>query len=114
MLCFYESCSKETLANAVQFLQSSGVVCWQPLPVVFALSSLLAQIRIEAGAENSKQAENPTVSLLAPYTEEAQLIKLLERISRLRKPPPVRRDVHKLEGGLRRSLIADIPILAKL
>jgi hypothetical protein len=79
-----------------------------------AHSEHFAQIRIEAGAENSKQAENPTVSLLAPYTEEAQLIKLLERISRLRKPPPVRRDVHKLEGGLRRSLIADIPILAKL
>lgn len=48
------------------------------------------------------------VSLMAPFHEESALQQLTQRISRLRKQPPVRR------GGVRRNLIADIPILAKL
>ncbi len=62
-----------------------------------------------SGGSGGSGADKPfVVSLMAPFHEESALQQLTQRISRLRKQPPVRR------GGVRRNLIADIPILAKL
>ena len=50
-----------------------------------------------------------SVSLLPPYQqEEAALQQLISKINFLRKPPPVKRN------PLRRNLIADLPMMAKL
>jgi len=89
MLCFYESCSKETLSNAFYVLQKWKV--------------------IEISKSASRKGDVTfTVSLKPPYHDEEALEELVRRIDRLRKQPPVRKRL------TRRELVADIPILAKL
>jgi len=90
MLCFYESCSLETLRSALLVLRE-----WQVISVT------------KSQAKGQKEAKS-FVSLNKPYHEEGPLNELVRRISRLRKQPPVRKNV------TRSSLVADIPILAKL
>ncbi len=100
MLCFYESCSMETLRNAFVILQH-----WKVIKIEKPGESGASA----ATASTSNAKPKPyVVSLLPPFHEESALQQLTQRISRLRKQPPVRR------GGVRRNLIADIPVLAKL
>lgn len=90
MLCFYEACSLETLRNALHVLQEWKV------------------IKLSKEKDKGAKSASVKVSLVAPYNEEKPLQELVQRISRLRKPAPVR------HGTSRSNLIADIPILAKL
>lgn len=98
MLCFYESCSLETLNNALHVLKDWNVV----------------QIKRQVGKVDKKKNPNATpsvkefVALQAAYQSGSNLSALVERISRLRKQPPVRR------SPLSKNMIAEIPILAKL
>jgi glycerone phosphate O-acyltransferase/fatty acyl-CoA reductase len=98
MLCFYESCSKETLQNAMDLLES-----WQVI-----------RVKREKKADASGDVKTiKLISLAPPFQEEEALSVLLERIGNLRKPPPVR-SKSGARGSLHRNLIADLPILAKL
>jgi len=89
MLCFYESCSKETLSNAFWVLEKWNVIEITKVP-------------------SRKGDLTLVVKLRPPFHDEEALEDLIRRIDRLRKQPPVRKRLN------RRELIADIPILAKL
>jgi hypothetical protein len=96
MLCFYESCSIDTLQNALQTLAKWGVV------------------EIKKETKKSKKdgklvfSFTNIVRLVPPYQEDEKLQNLVNHIGQLRKPPPIRKN------ATRRAMIADIPILAKL
>lgn len=101
MLCFYESCSMDTLRNALDVYQKWSIVKYEKVRPKAAAASALGP----AQPPSSKTF----VTLLPPYqTEEAALQQLISKINFLRKPPPVKRT------ALRRSLIADLPMIAKL
>lgn len=99
MICFYESCSLETLSNALQTLARWKVVTITKAPPATAASF---------GTAKKKAGDKYLVSLLPPYNTDEALQDLVSRIGRLRKQPLARKSL------LRRNLIADIPILAKL
>ena len=100
MLCFYESCSMDTLRNAFDVYHKWSIIKYEKFrPAAPAGPGLLP-----VPAQNTKT----NVSLLPPYQDEAALQQLISKINSLRKQPPVRRT------SLRRSLIADLPVLAKL
>jgi glycerol-3-phosphate O-acyltransferase len=100
MLCFYESCSLETLSNALQTLARWKVVSITKAPPTVPTSF--------GGVVKKKSGDKFIVSLLPPYNTDEALQDLVSRIGRLRKQPLARKSL------LRRNLIADIPILAKL
>lgn len=100
MLCFYESCSLETLSNALQTLAR-----WKVVAITKAPPSAPTSF---GGVVKKKSGDKFIVSLLPPYNTDEALQDLVSRIGRLRKQPLARKSL------LRRNLIADIPILAKL
>ncbi len=97
MLCFFESCSKETLDNAFAVLRSIGVT---------RVVTVGKKARVDP--TGPAPATNESIELSLMFQSEAALEALVERISMFRKQPPVSKRV------ARKSLIADIPILAKL
>ena len=110
MLCFYESCSLDTLKNAHDTLRAWGVIAVdKPQQGNGKKTAAPAGSAAAAAAAASEgKSGKAMVRLLPPYDTEHKLNELMQRISRLRKQPPVRRN------AVRRNLIADIPILAKL
>ena len=89
MICFYESCSRETLRHALDVFYDWGVVC---------------AARSSATEETPKQT---VVRLQPPYTDETQLRMLTSRLGALRKPAA------GVAAGARPS-VAELPMLAKL
>jgi hypothetical protein len=99
MLSFFESCSTDTLQNALWVFQKWGVI--EAHKVVRPVEKMNKLHQIAAINE-------VRMRLVGPYNEDAKLQELVSRISQLRKPPPIRKN------ATRRALIADIPMLAKL
>lgn len=97
MLCYYESCSMETLLNAQIVLESWGIL---------TVSSKI----INPGKKNSLDppVTKRYVQLNAKLAGGDTLRTIVDHISRLRKPPAVRK------SPFGRNLIADIPMLARL
>eukprot|EP01083_Nonionella_stella_P298271 1012581_1 len=87
-LSFYEACSMDTLSNALNVLEHWKVVkrFW----------------------DGNDKSHGKLVQLLSPYQEEEPLHSLITHIGEFRKQPAVKPTTS------RRSMIADIPILAKL
>jgi len=99
-MAFYESCSMDTLRNAFDVFQKWNIIGFSKFRPPQAAGPGLVPL--------PPQATKTSVQLLAPYTEEHALQQLISKINELRKPPPVKRT------SMRRSLIADLPVLAKL
>ena len=89
MICFYESCSRETLRHALDVFYDWGVVC-------AARSSKMQ--------ETSKRT---VIRLQPPYTDATQLRMLTTRLGALRKPAPA------VVASTIPS-VAELPMLAKL
>jgi hypothetical protein len=103
MLCFYESCSMDTLRNAFDVYRK-----WQIIKYTKFRPKAAAGPGFGPPPAASTTVKT-NVSLLPPYQqEEAALQQLISKINFLRKPPPVKRN------PLRRNLIADLPMMAKL
>lgn len=99
MLCFYESCSTETLSNAFDLLAQWGIISITPF-----------KKKVTSKFDKKTGGVYKEVKLMKEYQDESKLQGLIDHIGRLRKPP-----VRKNHGGtLRRNLVADIPILAKM
>lgn len=103
MLCFYESCSMDTLRNAFDVYQKWSIIKYEKLRSKSTAGPSFGPP--QSSANNVKT----NVSLMPPYQqEEAALQQLISKINFLRKPPPVKRN------PLRRNLIADLPMMARL
>jgi glycerone phosphate O-acyltransferase/fatty acyl-CoA reductase len=95
-LCFYESCSIDTLQNSIYTFAKWGI------------------LKVSREAKKTKKDEKTVlvystlVKLLPPYQDDQVLQNLVSHIHKLCKPPPIRKN------ATRRAMIADIPILAKL
>mmetsp|Transcript_15877 Transcript_15877/g.31108 ORF Transcript_15877/g.31108 Transcript_15877/m.31108 type:complete len:1225 (+) Transcript_15877:37-3711(+) len=103
MLCFYESCSTETLSNAFDVLSKWGVI--ELTTKKYAKSS--------SKFAKAKQGTYKSVKLTPAFQKEEAVQQLLDRIGRLRKQP-ARTSAHPTGPLFRRNLVADIPILAKM
>jgi glycerone phosphate O-acyltransferase/fatty acyl-CoA reductase len=88
MLSFYESCSNDSIRNALITLYK-----WDVITVTVKRDAMKTERRVVVLSEKYKSQETLKV--------------LIDRINRLRKPAPV-------SQAHNRNLIADIPILAKL
>jgi len=111
MLTFYEACSLDTLRNAFAVLHRWGVIHVHRIiinPDPKQVNAAASTSDKQQFAVAAQQHILTKISLVEPYTQERALQELLQRISKLRKQPPVRKN------ALTRNLIADIPILAKL
>ena len=102
MLCFYESCSMDTLRNAFDVYSKWSIVKYEKVrPKPAAGPSF--------GPPTAPPPMKTSVSLTPQYQQdEAALQQLITKINFLRKPPPVKRN------QLRKNLIADLPMMAKL
>eukprot|EP00474_Spongospora_subterranea_P005553 CRZ06011.1 hypothetical protein [Spongospora subterranea] len=105
MICFYESCSSDTLQNALTtFQEEFGITC--------KTRRLVVKNTGIKGNQNSDLARQPTyvtdISVRPNYQDGVELQQLIHRIDLLRKRPPV------VRTSLRRAMIAEIPLLAKL
>jgi glycerone phosphate O-acyltransferase/fatty acyl-CoA reductase len=95
-LCFYESCSIDTLQNSIYTFSKWGI------------------LKISKESKKTKKdgkmvtTHSTLVKLLPPYQDDQVLQTLVNHIHKLCKPPPIRKN------ATRRAMIADIPILAKL
>jgi len=107
-LAFYESCSMEVLGNAVDLFQS-----WKVLNFKYGTTS-------DSNAEVSRnkkkrvvrpEPEDPLVSLLPPYHKESVLLALISRINEARKASY---QTHSQDLPLKRALLSDFPVLAKM
>ena len=100
MLCFYESCSMDTLRNAFDVYHKWHIIRYDKFRPAPPGGPGLIPLPAQATKTN--------VSLRQPYQDEQALQQLINKINTLRKPPPVKRT------SMRRNLIADLPVLAKL
>jgi glycerol-3-phosphate O-acyltransferase len=98
-LPFYESTSNETLLNAFHLLAA-----WKVIHITAEQTPAAKK-----GAPRAP-AEPPTVSLTAPFQKEENLSELVQKIQSLRKPGEIVDNPNKLK----RAMIYDFPILAKL
>jgi len=96
MLCFFEASSKETLDNACSVLKNLGIL----------VPSATSEKPKRGDPQGVSSAES--VELAPYYQNEVTLETLVERLSALRKQPLISKSMS------RKTLIADIPILAKL
>jgi glycerol-3-phosphate O-acyltransferase len=92
MVCYYESCSKDTLGNAIYTLTRWGV------------------LQAVVDAEDKKKRVVRSVMLSPRYQDAGVLTAFCERVGTFRKPAPVA----KFKNGIPNTLAADLPILAKL
>jgi len=113
MLCFYESCSMDTLRNAFDVYHK-----WQ----ILAAEKVRGGSGSGGGGGPNLQGSGGTHPALMPpppaktfvrltpkYANDEQALQaLITKINFLRKPPPVKRT------SMRKNLIADLPVLAKL
>jgi len=90
MLCFYESCSTETLSNAFDLLTQWGIISITPF-----------KKKVTSKFDKKTGGVYKEVKLMKEYQDESKLQGLIDHIGRLRKPP-----VRKNHGGtLRRNLV---------
>ena len=115
MLSFYESCNMDTLKNAFDTFAQWGIIVKTRTKnnnnnsnTTGASSSSSDDSGDGSGRNGESKRSQFTVALCGDYRSEKGLQSFVNRIGRLRKQPPVRKNV------ARRSLIAELPILAKL
>eukprot|EP00742_Colponemidia_sp_Colp-10_P010413 GILJ01011431.1.p1 GENE.GILJ01011431.1~~GILJ01011431.1.p1 ORF type:complete len:1177 (+),score=214.25 GILJ01011431.1:40-3570(+) len=97
ILLHYESCSQETIKNALVTLESMGVVKRSPLP-----------LPNRSGFEKKEYL----VELLPLYQNEQNLQQLVDHISQFRKVSFLK--YVNPTTAMRKSMIADFPMMAKL
>jgi 1-acyl-sn-glycerol-3-phosphate acyltransferase len=116
MLCFYESCSKDTLDNIVTVFKDLGLL--QPSnfdPENTPNIATLTQEQIQTLMSNN----NNDRFVLAPFYDQNETIleSFVEAINTLRKQPPVLSKhntmINPQRGGTRKQLVFDLPFLAK-
>jgi len=102
-ISFFESCSMESLSNSLDLFTTWKVIDMkEPKPV---------QATGRKGTGAPPPPEDSIISLIAPFQQEAALLDLVESINKYRKLPPT---LYSSRANLRRAVMADFPVLAKL
>ena len=102
-ISFFESCSMEVLSNCIDLFHSWKIVTFK-----------------EPKTQAPRKGPAPTVSpdemlvaLVPPYNKEASVQEVVETINRFRKTAPAPFPSSK-KANLRRAVMAEFPVLAKL
>lgn len=101
---FYESCSIETLANAMELFQ-----IWKVIDIRYPdVNAPKATGKRPKRKDRKKKPFDPPVTLLPLYQKESNLQDLISQINEFRKGGNSR------EATLKRAILSDFPVMSKL